>query len=56
MDKLLEVVLYFVFFKSVFIGSEFNFYRALKHGSKYTKWYFNRPTWKDFLENEKKDN
>jgi hypothetical protein len=43
------ICLLFVF-KSLTIGSDFNFGLWFKHGKTYTSWYFDRQTFKEHLE------
>jgi len=35
--------------KSLLIGSEFSFYDWIKYGKTYSKWYFNRETFSQFI-------
>jgi hypothetical protein len=47
MVDILAVFLLLVSIKSLIVGSDFNFYLWYKYKEKYTKWYFNRPFYKD---------
>ncbi len=53
METALTIVIILVFIKSLLIGNEFSFYYWLKHGKVYDGWYFNRETFKEFLEKNK---
>ena len=39
-------VLLLNWFKSILVGSDFNFYHWYKYGKEYTDWYFFRPEFK----------
>mgnify|MGYP001596259352 FL=1 len=43
----MEIAIWIVFLKAITIGSEFGFVYWLKYGSRYVKWYFNRPPYKE---------
>ena len=41
-----NILLWFVAFKAITIGSDFSFYDWFVFGKRYTDWYFNRPEFK----------
>lgn len=49
---IIKVFICLIAAKSIIIGSEFNFHYWFKYGKKYTTWYDNRPTYKDYLESK----
>lgn len=51
-NSFLYIILIIVFWKSIILGSNFNFYYFIKYGKKYSNWYFNRETFNDYLERE----
>lgn len=44
-----KILIFFTFLKSVTIGSDFNFHHWFKYKKIYSHWYFNRPTFEDYL-------
>ena len=45
MNNIYFWILMAIVFKSITIGSDFNFGAWLIHGKKYSKWYNSRETW-----------
>lgn len=43
LTSVMKVVIYLVFFKAVFIGSDFSFIKWFRFGRRYLTWYRNRP-------------
>ena len=48
-DHLSRLIISLYFLKSVIIGSDFSFSYWIKYKKNYTKWYFNRETYYDYL-------
>lgn len=41
-----QIIIWFVAFKAITIGSDFSFYDWFVFGNRYKEWYFNRPEFK----------
>lgn len=45
---ILQISLALVATKAMIVGSDFNFISWAKYGREYTRWYFNRPGFKEW--------
>lgn len=49
LSTIFYIIISIVTLKAIIIGSDFNFCDFIKYGKIYSKWYFDRETFKDYL-------